>query len=115
VLSTGGGKAMGTEGNLRLLKKIKPEVIIGMPTFIYHVLNEAVREGTQLPGLKKIVLGGEKAPLCMRRKLRALATQLGAGPIDVLRTYGFTEAKMAWAECPFSEETGSAGYHVHPD
>lgn len=115
VLSTGGGKAMGTDGNLRLLKKIKPEVIIGMPTFIYHVLNEAVREGVELPGLKKIVLGGEKAPLGMRRKLRALAAQLGAGPVDVLRTYGFTEAKMAWAECPFSEEAGSAGYHVHPD
>ena len=31
------------------------------------------------------------------------------------RTYGFTEAKLAWAECPFHEDAGSAGYHVHPD
>ncbi len=115
VLGTGGGKVMGTEGNLRLTGKIKPDVIIGMPTFLYHVLNEAVRDGFELPNLKKIVLGGEKAPSGMRRKLRALATQLGAPKIDVLRTYGFTEAKLAWTECPFSEDAGSAGYHIHPD
>ena len=85
---TGGGKTMGTEGNLRLIKKIQPDVLIGMPTFLYHVLNEAVREGVQLPTLKKIVLGGEKAPTGMRRKLRALAAQLrGALPpraVDVV-------------------------------
>ncbi len=106
---------MGTEGNLRLIKKIKPDVLIGMPTFLYHVLSEAVRDGLELPKLQKIVLGGEKAPQGMRRKLRALAAQLGAPKVDVLRTYGFTEAKMAWAECPFNEDAGSAGYHMHPD
>ena len=115
VVSTGGGKVLGTEGNLRLSKKIKPDVLIGMPTFLYHVLTEAVRDGLELPSLKKIVLGGEKAPTGIRRKLRALAAQLGAPKVDVLRTYGFTEAKLAWAECPFDEDAGSAGYHVHPD
>lgn len=115
VLGTGGGKVMGTEGNLRLIKKIKPDVLIGMPTFQYHLLTEAVRERIELPNLKKIVLGGEKVPAGMRRKLRALAAQLGAPKIDILRTYGFTEAKLAWAECPFEEEAGSAGYHVDPD
>ncbi len=115
VVSTGGGKVMGTEGNLRLSKKIKPDVIIGMPTFLYHMFTEAVRDGIQMPSLKKIVLGGEKAPTGIRRKLRSLAAQLGAPKIDILRTYGFTEAKLAWAECPFDEDAGSAGYHVHPD
>jgi phenylacetate-CoA ligase len=115
VLDTGGGKTMGTEGNLRLIKKIKPDVLIGMPTFLYHVLQGAVADGVKLPNLKKIVLGGEKAPGGMRRKLRALAAQLGAERVDVLRTYGFTEAKLAWAECPFHEDAGSAGYHIHPD
>jgi phenylacetate-CoA ligase len=115
VLGTGGGKVMGTEGNIRLIKKIKPDVLIGMPTFLYHVMNEAVQENIPMPQLKKLVLGGEKAPLGMRRKLRALAAQLGAGKIDVLRTYGFTESKLAWTECPFDEDAGSAGYHIHPD
>ncbi len=115
VLGTGGGKVMGAEGNRRMLAKIKPDVLIGMPTFVYHVLSESVQEGMKLPNLKKIVLGGEKAPTGMRRKLRALAAQLGAPKIDVLRTYGFTEAKLAWIECPFAEDAGSAGYHIHPD
>ncbi len=115
MVGTGGGKAMGTDGNLRLIRKLKPDVLIGMPTFLYHVLSELAQEGFQLPNLRKIVLGGEKAPLGMRRKLRALARSLGAERVDVLRTYGFTEAKLAWAECPFEEDAGSAGYHVHPD
>src|SRR5205085_12270058 len=57
VLGTGGGKVMGTEGNLRLIKKIKPDVLIGMPTFLYHVLQSAVADGVALPNLCKIVLG----------------------------------------------------------
>jgi phenylacetate-coenzyme A ligase PaaK-like adenylate-forming protein len=115
VLGTGGGKVMGTDGNLRLIRKIKPDVLIGMPTFLYHVLTELADDSFQLPNLRKIVLGGEKAPLGMRRKLRALAQKLGAEKVDVLRTFGFTEAKLAWAECPFHEDAGSAGYHIHPD
>jgi phenylacetate-coenzyme A ligase PaaK-like adenylate-forming protein len=115
VLGTGGGKVMGTDGNLRLIRKIKPDVLIGMPTFLYHVLTELADDSFQLPNLRKIVLGGEKAPLGMRRKLRALARKLGAEKVDVLRTFGFTEAKLAWAECPFHEDAGSAGYHIHPD
>ena len=115
VLSTGGGKTMGTEGNLRLIRKIRPDVLIGMPTFIYHVMTEAVNEHMELPNLRKIVLAGEKTPTGMRNKLRELARELGAPRVDVLRTYGFTEAKMAWAECPYEEDAGSAGYHIHPD
>ena len=115
VLGTGGGKVMGTDGNLRLIRKIKPDVLIGMPTFLYHLLTELAHEGFALPNLRKLVLGGEKASTGMRLKLRALARELGAERIDVLRTYGFTEAKLAWAECPFEEDAGSAGYHIHPD
>src|SRR6266853_3420966 len=115
VLGTGGGKVMGTDGNLRLIRKIKPDAIMGMPTFLYHLLTELAHEGFALPNLRKIVLGGEKAPLGMRNKLRALSRDLGAEHVDVLRTYRFTEAKLAWVECPFEEDAGSAGYHIHPD
>lgn len=115
VVGTGGGKVMGTDGNLRLVRKIQPDVLIGMPTFIYHVLHEAVQEGVTCPNLKKIVLGGEKAPAGMRRKLRNLARQLGAGAIDVLPTYGFTEAKMAWTHCPTPEDAPGSGYHLFPE
>ena len=35
--------------------------------------------------------------------------------VDVLMTYGFTEAKMAWPECPYPEEEESGGFHLYPD
>lgn len=115
MLSSGGGKVMGTEGNIRLIKKISPDVIIGMPTFIYHVLQEAAHEGVKCPTLRKIVLGGEKAPAGIRRKLRDLLHEMGAKEIDILSTYAFTEAKTAWAECPHPAGTESGGYHTNPD
>lgn len=114
VLGSGGGKVMGTEGNLRLMQRIKPDVLIGMPTFLYHLLNCAIADNLKMPQLRKIVLGGEKVPIGMRRKLRKLAADLGAEKIDILSTYGFTEAKMAWAECPHPAGAPSPGYHVSP-
>lgn len=114
-LSTGGGKVMGTDGNVALIERTKPEVIIGMPTFIYHVMTQAVEQDKHWPQIKKIVLGGEKVPPGLRRKFRALCAELGAGKVEVLACYGFTEGKMAWMECPppLGEET--TGYHVSPD
>ncbi len=116
-ISTGGGKVMGTSGNVMLLGKIKPDALIGMPTFIYHVLTEAISEGVRCDSLKRFVLGGEKVPNGMRRKLRALAAKLGSDNVEVMATYAFTESKTAWPECPAhgTEKTESSGYHIYPD
>ena len=114
-LGTGGGKALGTDGNLRLIHKIKPDVLIGMPTFLYHVLQYAVEQGYRCESIKRLVLGGEKAAEGIRRKLRNLAAKLGSPQVDVVATYGFTEAKMAWAECPFPIDDSPSGYHLYPD
>jgi phenylacetate-coenzyme A ligase PaaK-like adenylate-forming protein len=115
MVSSGGGKALGTEGNLRLIRKIDPDVLIGMPTFLYHVLCAAVDDGIRCAKLSKIVLGGEKAPEGMRRRLRDLAAQVGAHAVDILPTYGFTEAKMAWTQCPCGDQAEMSGYHLNPD
>jgi phenylacetate-CoA ligase len=112
--STGGGKVMGTEGQLRFIKQLKPDVLIGMPTFTYHVLHQAAEQGIRCDNLKQLVLGGEKVPEGMREKLRQLAAELGA-TVDIVATYGFTECKMAFAECPHPHDTASGGYHLYPD
>jgi hypothetical protein len=57
---------------------------------------------------------GEKVPEGMRRKLRSLARELGAGDIEVISTYGFTEAKMAWGECSFPHDQPSGGIIFTP-
>ena len=116
MFSSGGGKVMSTNDTLRLIRKLKPDVFIGIPTFLYHVLHQAAEEGLRWDNLRCIVLGGEKVSEGLREKLRDLARELGAKPdLDILATYGFTEAKMAWAECPFPYGRPSAGYHLYPD
>ena len=114
VVSSGGGRVLGTEGQLRLMRQLQPHVFIGMPTFLYHVMQQAVEEGVRCPNLRRIVLGGEKAAPGMRERLARLARELGAESIDVVATYGFTEAKMAWTECPCPSGEPS-GYHLYPD
>ncbi len=115
MVGTGGGKSMGTEGNIALIDKVKPEVLIGMPTFLYHILTLAVAGDHHWPQLRILVLGGEKVPPGMRRKLRALCAELGAGKVSVVATYAFTEAKMAWIECPTPDGAEPSGYHLSPD
>jgi phenylacetate-coenzyme A ligase PaaK-like adenylate-forming protein len=117
MFSCGGGKVMGTDGTLRLIQKLKPDNLIGIPTFLYHVLSQAAAEGVQWKNLANIVLGGEKVSDGLRDKLRELARALGAENVKILATYGFTEAKMAFAECPPMPGTveGSTGYHLYPD
>jgi phenylacetate-CoA ligase len=115
MLSTGGGKVLGTDGNIALIDRIQPDILIGMPTFIYHVLRQAVEEKRQWTNLKRIVLGGEKTPQGLRAKLRELCAALGALGTHVLSIYGFTEAKMAWPECPTLPHEGASGWHMSPD
>ena len=115
TLSTGGGKVMGTSGNTKVINKIQPDAIIAMPTFLYHMLQQAETEGMLWTNLKRLVLGGEKVPLGMRKKLKKLCAKLGSADVDIISTYGFTEAKMAFAECcpPKGEEP--TGFHLYPD
>jgi phenylacetate-CoA ligase len=115
LLSSGGGKTIGTAGNIRMLRKLNPDVLIGMPTFVYHVLREAALDGLQCDKLRGIVLGGEKVPQGLRRKLRECASSVGAKDVKVISTYGFTEAKMAWCECLFPVDSEPSGYHLYPD
>jgi phenylacetate-CoA ligase len=115
MLSSGGGKVMGTEGNIRHIRKFKPDVLIGMPTFVYHLLHQAAEEGVHCENLRRVVLAGEKVTDGLRLKIAVLLAELGASEVDILATYGFTEAKMAWPECPFPHGQPSGGYHLYPD
>jgi phenylacetate-CoA ligase len=115
ALSTGGGKCMGTEGNIKAIVKLKPQVLVAMPTFIYHVLQQATDEKVRLEGIRLICLGGEKVPDGMRRKLSTMCAQLGSPNVQVIATYGFTEAKLAFTECPFEPGDTPPGYHLYPD
>jgi len=114
VLSTGGGKTLGTEGNLRSMLKVKPQFLIGVPNYIYHILKTAREQNLNLSFLTDIALGASRVPEGFKRKIASLLKEMGSSDIRVVGTYGFTESRSAWAECPTSIDI-SSGYHIYPD
>lgn len=114
ALSTGGGKVMGTEGNLTAIRRTKPSVILGVPSYIYHMVRHAQHKQDDLSFIKKIVLGAGRVTPEYKQKLASMLADCGAKDVMIFGTYGFTEARMAWAECP-TENHLSSGYHLYPD
>jgi len=114
ILSTGGGKTLGTEGNIRSLLKIKPQFLIGVPGYVYHLLKTARDRNLDLSFLNQVALGAARVPRGFKKKISKLLTEMGASQIRVLGTYGFTESRCAWVECPTPIDI-SSGYHTYPD
>ena len=114
ILSTGGGKILGTEGNIQAILKIKPKFLIGVPNYVYHILKTAREENLKMDFLNRIVLGAARVTLGFKQKLARLLNEMGASDVLVFGTYGFTEARAAWGECPVPIGV-SSGYHTYPD
>ena len=114
VVPTGGGKVMGTIGNLRLIERMKGTALVGTPGFVYHLLRTAREQGTDLSHVRKVVLGAEKVPPGLKHKMLECLHACGAGEVHLMGTYGFTEARMAFGECPTAPDE-SSGYHLYPD
>jgi phenylacetate-coenzyme A ligase PaaK-like adenylate-forming protein len=114
ALSTGGGKVMGSSGDLRAIARLRTEALIGVPGYVYHLLRRGAAEGADLSSIKVVVLGAERVPAGMKQKIRELLAAMGAQDVRVFGTYGFTEARMAFAECP-TPDNRYTGYHLYPD
>ena len=114
VVPTGGGKVMGTSGNLRLITRTQASTLIGTPGFLYHVLRHARTENADLSSIKLVILGAEKVPPGLKAKMTAALEACGASDVTISGTYGFTEARMAFPECPTPHDV-SSGYHTYPD
>jgi len=114
ILPTGGGKVMGTTGNLRMAERMKPTVLIGVPGFTYHLLREAAERKSDLSDLKLVILAAEKVTPGLKQKMAESLAVCGAKDVVISGTYGFTEARSAFSECPASH-SDSPGYHLYPD
>ena len=114
IWSTGGGKTIGTKGNIDVMKNLKPSWLIGTPSYTYHVLKNATESGERIRSIRKILLGAARVPPGFKRKLSNILEKMGGGKVQIIGTYGFTESKMAWCECPTDIDI-SSGYHTYPD
>ncbi len=116
ALSSGGGKCMSTQSHVDIMEKLQPELLVGVPSYVYHVLRTAHEQGRDLHGIRRIVLGAEKVPQGMKEKMLSLLADMRAEAekVRICGTYGFTEAKRAWVEAPASHDV-STGYYTYPD
>lgn len=114
LLSTGGGKVMGTEGNIESISEVRPSILIGVPSYIYHLIRSASELGKDFSFVRNIVLGASSIPLGFKDKLASWLRGMGCRHVRIMGTYGFTEAKCAWGECPTALKI-SSGYHTYPD
>lgn len=114
ILSTGGGRTLGTEGNIQSIMRVKPHFLIGVACYVYHILKTARDEGLKMDFINKIVLGASRVPRGFKVKIFKMLSDMGASDIKILGTYGFTESRAAWPECPTDIHT-SSGYHTCPD
>lgn len=112
MLQTGGGKAMGSDGILRAIGKVRPSFICGIPGYTYHLLRKGVEEGRDFSFVKTLFLGGDRVTPDYRVKLCELLRQGGATDPRVVSILGFTEAKKCWSECVGGEKYG---FHTYPD
>jgi phenylacetate-coenzyme A ligase PaaK-like adenylate-forming protein len=114
MLSTGGGKVMGSQASIKIAERIQPDVLIGVPGFVYHLLREARERKANLSKVKLVVLGAEKVTPGLKQKMSESLAECGATGVTISGTYGFTEARMAFSECP-ATHAETPGYHFYPD
>jgi phenylacetate-coenzyme A ligase PaaK-like adenylate-forming protein len=105
---------MGSSGDLRAIARLKADALIGVPGYVYHLLRRAADERVDFASIKHVVLGAERVPAGLKAKIVALLESCGAREVRVSGTYGFTEARMAFAECP-THDNAYTGYHLYPD
>lgn len=115
VLHTGGGKVMGTAGNVLALQRMQPNILLGVPGYVYHMLRQAQISGVRLEKLTRICLGGERVPMPLKARLGEICEQMGRPGVHVQSVFGFTESRQCWAECSPPNHDTTYGFHTYPD
>ncbi len=116
VFHTGGGKVLGTDKIIAVTQAYRATVLVGIPGYLYHMLRIASERGSDMSTVRMVVLGAERVTVGLKRRLKVLLESMGAKDPVILSTYGFTEARTAWIECPSEDTiTESMGYHLYPD
>lgn len=116
IFHTGGGKILGSERIIAMIESYRATLLVGIPGYLYHLLRIAAEQGRDYSNVKKIVLGAERVTPGYKRRIKELLESMGAKDPVILSTYGFTEARSAWMECPCEDTTkDTTGYHLYPD
>ncbi|MDD5447572.1 MAG: AMP-binding protein [Actinomycetota bacterium] len=111
-LHTGGGRILGTHRTISAVQSMGATAIVGIPTYIYHLLRIAASQGSDFSSVKSLVLAGERLAQPLRDRMKELLAEMGASECEIFGVYGFTEARKSYSECLGGSQTG---YHLFPD
>lgn len=111
IFHTGGGAVTSTEKTVDLINVIDANVLIGIPSYIYHVLRNAEKREVDLSNVKMVLTAGEKLSMGTRQKIMDILEKGGAQDVRIFNVYGTTEMRDAYAECT----PGTGVFHVHPN
>lgn len=116
MFHSGGGKVFGTDRLITSIQKFGATILVGIPGYIYHVLRLAAERNSDFSKIRMIVLGAERVTIGLKKRIKDLLESMGAKDPIVMSTFGFTEARVAWIECPIENSIeNSMGYHLFPD
>ena len=116
MFHTGGGRVFGTDRIVPAIQRYGATIVVGIPGYVYHVLRLASERGIDCSKVRLVVLGAERVTVSLKRRLKEMLESMGAKNPVILSTFGFTEARVAWTECPNENSTEvSYGYHLYPD
>lgn len=111
IYHTGGGGVTPTKKALETMGRLKPEVLIGIPSYVYHFVRTGAEMGTDFSHVKLILTAGEKFPLGSQYRIAEMLEMGGATDVRIMDVYGTTEMRTAYPTCtPHSME-----YHTFPD
>ncbi|MGA1819966.1 MAG: phenylacetate--CoA ligase family protein [Thermoplasmatota archaeon] len=111
MFHTGGGSVTSTKKTLEVMGMVDANVLIGVPSYLYHLLKKAQEQKADLSPVKLVVCAGEKLTFSTRKRMNEMLEECGARGFKIFDVYGTTEMRDALPECM----PGSGVYHVHPN
>lgn len=112
ALHSGGGRVLGTQRIINAVEDMSATGIIGMPSYVYHVLRAAAGQGRDFSSVKSVIISGERISKGLKEKMSGFLEEMGARDFLILSALGFTEGRKSYSECAPDADTG---YHIHPD
>ncbi len=111
VYHTGGGDVTSTEKAIDLARKLQVDTLIGIPSYLYHMVRKSVELHKPLSTITRIMGAGERFPEGSKKKIERMLVDMGSPGVDIIDVYGATEMRTAFTECrPLTQE-----FHTHPD
>ena len=115
ILHTGGGKVTGTEVNVTALTRMQPQVPIGVPGYVYHILRQARTDAVKLTNLQLIALGGERVSGPRRARLGEMCAQMGVPRRARVQHLRLHRGEAVLGGAPLPDYPTSYGFHTYPE